>query len=311
MTSLSLGIRYARGGVRLEDCVSVRFEKERYTPYTSLSGEWLCPQNVSMAEVYSLMFYADNVLLHYGPPDLVEFYKKDGMTAIKVKSRGFSQGLPQNQCPDGLITDINLTSLVAASGVTLPNVTYQPNTPTVNYVNYYEGTDLWSAIVSYSLRASGSYPYIYGPNAVRIAKSGSERVYETSSLFMTRRAVSCDFSKIISKIHMRPIDGEGEGYSAQNPNAARRSIVRCREIPFDREWIMDPDAGLQSRLDYSRRAINSDSFTLPGYVPLDLLDTVSVTDLNYSAEVSRIVLSGTALTGLSTELTCYHDAYCA
>ncbi len=310
MTEFRLAVRYQRAAVQLYDCVSFRFAKERYTPYTTLSGEWYCPENMNMSEIMTLIFYADGAIIHNGFPASAQILKKDGRTALRITSYGYSMALTSNQCPDGLIENVNLTELISKAGFTLPNVTYQQNTPSVNYVNYYNGTSLWDGIVSYSLRAATAFPYLRGANEIRVSPPEDQKEILTESSELISRSSETDYSKIISRISMKPIDGEGEGYSYANSLAARKNIVRCKEIPFDREWIMDPLEGLKSRVDYSMRGFLANGYTLYGYQSADILDRISVTDLRADSEISAITVSGTAAKGVQTEIWCYFDGYC-
>lgn len=309
MISTRLTVRYSRSTANLTDCcISFRYEKERYTPYTTLSGEWYCPENINLAEITTVMFYVDNKQVHNGYPADIEITKRDGRTVLKLSSKSYSSALTYNQCPDGLLSDVNLTTLVQKAGFTLPGVLYQQNTPVVNYVNYYNGTSLWDGIVSYSLRATGFYPYLQGVNTVAVSPPAAPATLSCTSSDLISRGHLTDLSRPISKVTMRPIDGEGENYTLSNVLASRRNIVRCREIPFDREWIMDPEAGLQHMLDYSMRGINADIFTVYGWQNADILDTLNVTDLGFSGEISKISAQGSEKNGIVTKLWCYQNS---
>ena len=150
---IRLTLRYSRKMVDLTDCISLRYEKERYTPYSTLSGRWYCRPDVTFEEIVSVMLYIDNTMIHYGFPDGIELERKDGLYMLKVSSKSYTSALLTNQCDDKMLTDVDLTAL-AASGPTLPVVSYERNTPKVNYVNYYDGTSCWDAIVCYAVRAA-------------------------------------------------------------------------------------------------------------------------------------------------------------
>ena len=309
--SVVLTVRFLRTlGTLANCCINFRFEKERYTPYTKLSGEWYCPKNFNIAEVVAVMLNIDGVMIHYGYPTGIEIIKRDGRTVLKVSSVGYTAALASNQCKDGLLTDVDLSGL-AAAGTAIPIVAYQQNTPTVNYVNYYDGTSSWDAIVCYSLRASGKYPYIYGYNTVRIEPHDNPKVYSISESELVSRGSGTDYSKIISYISEKDVDGTPAAFTATNGLAAQRTIVRAREINFDREWIMDSEAGLRHRINYSMRAINYDSFGFCGYAGLDLLDRFRLEGAGFEGEVDRIVVTASAEKGFVTTVECYHDGYCA
>ncbi len=309
MTNVRLTLRYSRSALNLTDCLNFKFTKNRLLPYTEVTGEWYCPKNVNYSEIISVILYIDNAVVHNGMPCGVSIKNQDGRAVLKVSSRSYSCQLMTNQCADGLITDVNLESLVSSSGIRISGITYQPDTPTVNYVNYYNGTSLWDGIVSYTVRAGGKYPYLSGYNLIRITPPENPEVHEISEDQLISRSFTSDFSRIISKITMKPIDGEGEGYTAVSSTAARKSIVRAQEIPFDREWIMDPEAGLKARIDYSEREENVDAFRFWGYVKCDLLERLSISGSGFSGDITGFTVEGRPDCGVVTEIRVSHDGY--
>lgn len=310
MNTVSLTVRYAIKTVQLDECIAFRFEKERYTPYTKLSGEWYCPSDTELKEILRYQLSVDGNIIHYGYATTAELLKRDGRTVLKFTSSGYSAALMANQCPDGLITDVNLQGIISKATFVLPNIRYQQDTPVANYVNYYEGTSLWDAIVAYSLRVgSHYYPYLSGYDLIRIEPTEEQYIHEITSDKLISRSNKSDYNHMISKITMKDVDGTPGSFLLTNGYATQRSIVRCREMNFDREWIMEPKAGIQHRLDYSMRAVNADSFSFFGYTPLDLLDRISVPDIGFEGEIHRITVSGSADKGIVTTVWCYHDCY--
>lgn len=308
--TMQLMLRYSSQVVTLTNCISLRFEKERYTPYTELSGQWYCPSNIRIGEIITVILNIDGTVRHNGYPTGVELLKKDGRTVIRISSRGYTAMLQTNQCPDGMLTDVNLTTLSRAAGVTLPVVAYQPNTPTVSYVNYYDGTNMWDAIVCYSIRATGVYPYIRGFNTVMVDAPSPKADFSITSAQLISRGYSTDYSKLLTQISEKDIDGTTKTFVATNGIATQRSIMRVKEINFDREWIMDPADGLQFKLNCSTKAMSFDVFSYPGYSALDLLDSFEVTDLAFTGEVDRLLITASAEKGFVTTVWCYHDKFC-
>ncbi len=309
MPSLKLTVRYASKLVNLTDCLSFRLTKDRYTPYTELSGRWYCPSDMAENEVFMVIFYIDNVIRHYGYPTDIRITRENGRTILSVASRSHASALLVNQCPDGMLTDINLTTLAAQSWK-LPLIVYEPNTPTVNYVNYYNGTCMWDAIVCYAMRATGVYPYISGYNTLKVTKPASPKQITTTSARLISRSNKTDYSKLLSRVSMKDIDGTQDAYVATNGVTTSRMMTRCREENFDREWIMDPDRGTLFKIYNSTRGMYSDSFAYLGYDAPDLLDSFSVSDLGFSGEIDRLVFSATPEKGFVTEIGCYKDEFC-
>ncbi|MBQ8624175.1 MAG: hypothetical protein IJ424_07400 [Oscillospiraceae bacterium] len=296
----------------LNECLSFRFEKERYSPSTVLTGKWYCKQD-EFDDVISLSLMIDGKMLHVGyPTSGCEVMYENGRRVLKVNSRGYTQALALNQPTPGLQFDIDLETL-ATSAVVCPGVSYQQNTPVVKYVNYYDGTSIWDAIVCYSIRATGTYPYIRGANTVSISTTPSDigvvNVFPTNLISF---GSGSDYSSLISEISESDADGTYATFVAQNEEAISKNIIRKKEIPFNYEWIMDSELGLQSMLNYSMRGMCYDKIKFFGYSGGDLLDYVAINYTNrlpYIGKISRLVLEGSQ-GNIITTVHCYRDAYC-
>lgn len=293
----------------LTECVYFRFVKERYTPYSLLEGQWYFPQG-SFEEVTSIAMIADGNVVHIGYPCSAEIISKDGRNILKIRSMSYTDALAKNQPTAGLITNIDLVGL-ANSAMICPNVDYESGTPVVNYVNYYDGTSIWDAICCYAIRATGLYPYIRGTNTVRVSRPSETTTLTTTSQNLLKRSCGTNYSNLISDISEADVSGNAGGYAISDSTVRSKNIVRKKEIVFDREWIMDPDSGLLARINYSKRGMIYDSFTIAGFWAIDLLDYFIVTDLPFVGEIDKIEITGGMTTPTLTTLTCYHDAYCA
>lgn len=309
-TSAKLLVQLRDAYVLLEECISFRFEKERYLPSTKLSGKWYC-KDVEIDEILSLSLMLDGYFVHFGYPSAgTQTLVENGRCVLRVNSRGYSQALAQNQPTPGLVTSVNLES-IANSAIICPNVSYEQNSPAVRYVNYYDGTSIWDAIVCYCVRATGTYPYIRGINTVNISAIPSD----VGALIVTPEHIvssgaGSDFTNLISEISEISYTGEYGGYHILNQAAIDRSIIRKKEIPFDHEWVMDPDLGLATRVNYSMRRMNYRKFKIHGYYGGDLLDNFIVSYENpYVSRISRIIVEGKN-GDVFTTVYCYSDAYC-
>ncbi len=308
--TVSLSVRVDGRKITFDSgCISFRFEKERYTPYTTLRAKWHCPRGDIFGEIDEVEFKIDGVTRHHGYPVSCGVEHGAKSAVLSIESRGFSAALAQNQCADGMMTDVNLESLMAA-GEAFPEVDYQTDTPEVNYVNYYNATSSWEAVVCYAIRASGYYPYIAGCNTVRIEPPEDYGELIINSKDLIYRGHFSDHSKIISRITEKDVDGTPDAFEAENLFAAQAKIVRRREIPFDHEWIMDSEAGLGYMIDYSMRGKDADVFRYFGCSELELTDFFTVEDIDFYGEVSRLIIEGSPASGIVTTVWCYHDNYC-
>lgn len=307
----SLIVQLSNDVFLLDDCISFRFEKERYTPSTRLTGKWLC-KDFETDDIVSLGLIIDTNMIHLGyPTSGCEVVYENGARVLKVNSRGYTQALAQNQPTPGLQFDINLETL-ANSAVVCPSVGYQPDTPTVRYVNYYDGTSIWDAIVCYSIRATGTYPYIRGANTVNISPPADIGIVNVFPTNLISFGSGHNYSNLISEISEADADGTYGTFVAQNPTAIAKNIIRKKEIPFNYQWIMDPELGLQAMLNYSMRGMSYDKIKFFGYSGGDLLDYVAVNFAGtkpYVGTISRLIIEGKQ-GSVTTTVYCYRDAYC-
>ncbi len=291
----------------LTKCLSFRFEKERYTPHTYIEGEWYMDSR-DYSEIVLVTLKLNGTSVHLGYPCGCEVISRNGRSVLKVRSRGYSDALTKNRPVPGLVTNIDLQTL-GTSAVNCYGVSFEQNTPVVNYVNYYEGTTLWDAIVCYSIRATGLYPYIKGVNTVSVSRPSLPSVLYLNESDLVERSSGCDYSNIISSISQSDVDGTANAFSASNSAALERNIIRHKDIPFDREWIMDPQLGLAAKLNYSMRGYRYDRFKTKGYLGNDIMDKLAINNTSYISEISKITVTGGIDKPVMTEILCYHDGY--
>ena len=91
MGKISLTLQSQTNLYVLTECISLNFEKERYTPYTKVSGIFVC--NINPTDIHKLRITLDGMGIHYGLVDSLEIYKEKGIGYVKFTSRGFSMGL--------------------------------------------------------------------------------------------------------------------------------------------------------------------------------------------------------------------------
>lgn len=311
ITDATLIVQTAFTSIVLSDCISLRFEKERYSCCTKLSGKWSC-EDYSFDNIINMSLVLQGSVVHFGPPSKgCEVIVENGKRVLKVNSEGYSQALALNQPTPGLLTDIDLY-ILSVSAVSCPNVSYEANTPIVNYVNYYDGTDIWDAIVCYSIRATGTYPYIRGANTVRVSPPSDLGIINVHPTNLISFGSGYDYTNMISEIHEADVDGTYGMYSAVNQNAISKDIIRKKEIPFDHEWVMDPLLGLQARFNYSMRAMNYDKIKFVDFPGGDIMDYIAINYTGmqpYIGTVSRLIVEISQGKTVTTAY-CYHDAYC-
>lgn len=285
------------------------FEKERYSSSTHLTGKWICETEIS--NVISLKLYIDGKLMHFGYPSKGTGYvKEEGRGVFKVNSYGYTKLLEENRPASGIVTNVDLNAILN-SNYYIPNVSCQQSTPTVNYVNYYEGTSKWKAMICYSIRAYGIPPYIRNDNTVLCTYPDDLNVIALDPYSILLMGKGSDLSRVISHISETDVDGTLNAFSLDNPSAISRSVTRHCDIPFDYEWVMDSELGLSYRINSSMKGMDFDYFTVKGYLGGDLLDHLTYLKSDgttYLSPITKISVAGHK-DGFTTTYYCYHDAY--
>ena len=305
-------VRYSSGSSVTDfRCVKLTIEKERYTPYFTLKGEWYpgTRSTPPISEITSVMIFLNGQISFYGYPTGTKTVMKNGRAHLSVSAVGYTSFLLKTNMQDGMLYDVNLTTL-ANTGPAFTGVGYEEKTPTVNYVNYYSGTSQWNAIVAYSLRATGIYPYIHSFNTVRVSPHDPRKTLELDGSVIISQSFETDYSKVLSGSFMRDVDGTEYAASAMNTKFANpRSITRLEIRPFDNEWIMDPQAGAEHRINYSMRKANAKSYSFLGYEQLEILDSFK-TSAGDSGEIDRVKYEIIPGKGAVTTIWSYQDGYC-
>lgn len=291
----------------LDCCMSFSFDKELYMPFTKARGKFFLPTaaDFDVRNVKTIELYIGGTLRHSGMPDNISIRPYAGSgRVISFVSRGYTLLLMQNEPYPEINSNVDLRSLVERN-MTVPQIICEDPSPTVNYIYVKEKSSVWDAVVAYSIKALGNYPYIRSTNTVCV-EIGSRGTVNCSNCTITDEGRVLDTSNILSDVHM--IDEDlGVQYDAHDPDAVDIGIVRSKYYPLDRQWLYSPQTGLQAKLDYSNRAIKQSFITYTGTLGEDIMDTISGTSLN-GLRISRIHTWGSK-DGVFTTIYAYHDRY--
>lgn len=283
-------------------CVSCYFAKDVYTPYTYFEGTFMTDRT-DLLNIREVLFYIDGSNIHHGLVDTVDFCTMQNCNYVKVKSKGFTSLLCQNQPEPGMKPSSDLATVM--SEFTIPHVTYE-STSTMNYIYVKEGSTLWDAAANFNFRLNGMYPYIEGTNRVRVTLKtpGTLTIPEKDII---KSGVLYDYTKIISHLHMKDVDGTYGAFSGQNPHAIEREIIRHKQIPLDMQYLNDPGTGLLFKLNFSLRGCRCAYIQYDGYNGEDLNDTLSYRSLA-DQRIKKIEISG-GNGMVKTLLGVYYDAF--
>lgn len=288
-----------------ENVLRFSFVKERYTPYGLLSASVLC--NSDPGEIYEVKFTINGKLIHYGILDSSEMSFGSSGSVLTVKSRSFTSMLGQNELAPGILSKPCLNTLMS-NYTAIPNVTWENNTTTVNYVYIKEHASQWEAIVILCLAVKASYPYIYGTNQIRFNRHENP-VHVVPYRKIISYGTTSDLSRVISKIYMKDANNTYNSYSYTDGFGTQRGIVRNKYIAFDKQWLSKtPTFGLDFRLFYSERANKAKFCRYSGYNGEDINDYISFGN-NTNLSISSVSVTGNAK-GIVTTDTCYLDRYC-
>lgn len=291
--------------IKVDDCVNFSFEKERYTPYTTVSGVFVCASGIS--SISKVRLYINDKAVHYGPVDKYEYFTEGGVSYIKFSSRGFSMGLSQNQPMPGVNLNVNLQSFID-NNITIPHVTYEQDTTVSNYIFVKETSSLWDSIVALGQKTYGEYPYICGENQVRLTKKSKASEYTIlSNAPLIKRGSGVNLLNVVSNYHMKDTNDE-YSYNYESENATSYEIVRHKYISLDKQWLYSPNDGLMHKSRFSQKGISYDYIKLSGVYLTDIRENVVFQDLSIK-EVSKIRIAGSR-GGFTTQLWFYSDEYC-
>ena len=289
--------------------VDIRFTKERYTPYTTLSGRAMLtspPQGM----IKAVSLFDGDTLMHYGLPDKAEWTYKNGCGIISFSSKGFSAALGQNQLTPGMYTNTTFEKLMNST-IVLPNVEYEQLDDTINYVYIKDNDTMWGAAAAFARKYCKEYPYISKSNTVRVTKDTALPVLDVPGGDIVSVSRGVGLSHIISHYHMKDVEGTYNTYNLTDQSAVDLDVIRHKHISFDRQWLSDPDEAMKSRADYAARAAEYIKVCYNGYNGEELRQAVNFSAQGIEAqgkEISRIDLTVNSK-GTLTTLWCYGDEY--
>ena len=293
-----------------QNIVTMSFDKEWYTPYSSLTITFL--SETVLTDPNEVSVTINSKVIHDGPIYTLESQKySDGRFLITLYSRGYTAALGVNQPIPKINSNVDLND-VLTSNITLPKISCEANTKKVNYIYILDKDTLWDAIVTYTTKAYESYPYIRNANTVMATppQAGYSTFTYTDDVITT--SYGNNLSNLISKINMKDYDDSYESYELRNTYATDRSVIRETKINYDNQWLSEPETALQKRIYYSNRAAKYRAAKIEGYHGEDLFDrfTVKLNNGIFLAlkRIHRIHITANK-SGVFTKLYTYYDSY--
>ncbi|MBZ4671149.1 MAG: hypothetical protein PWQ76_534 [Clostridiales bacterium] len=287
-------------------CLSLKYEKERYTPYSSFSGTFML--DLPIGEVFDAELYINGNFIHKGIVDTLQTEEKSGFKTLKITSRSHTSMMGQNEVTPGVLTNVSLVNLMS-NYIAIPNVYFENLTATSNYIYIKEHSSLWEAVTNLCLKQYGTYPYVANVNTVRFTVPSNPKTVTLSR--DNGNILSCgsfwDYTKAISHIHMANTEGTYNTFNQTDSLVTARNIIRHKHIAFDRQWLENPSKSLEYRLNFGVRGYRQKFVEYLGYNGEDLNDILNFEDIQ-NKKISRIQIEG-GENGIKTRLSCYFDRY--
>ncbi|MGN1132840.1 MAG: hypothetical protein ACI4RN_00120 [Oscillospiraceae bacterium] len=304
MEDIQLKIIYKDGNEDSIKPINFRFVRERYTPFTQLSGNAVF--NGDILEIKTIELYWEDNLLHCGMPDNVTKRFSDGRFILSFLSRGYTMLLGQNEPKPGIRNNISLGSLISEN-TQIPHVSWQGVSDVANYIYVKEKSTIWDAVCAYAYKVFENYPYIKNANSVYVKDADVQHFsYGTEKILSMGESVNT--SSILSKVYMKDVGDDESTYSFSKSNTLTdgMDIVRVKYYPLDKQWLSDCEKGMSAKLGYSSRNIKSKFIVYKGFKGENLCDTASycTADNSFllSEKISKVELSGSRK-GLITKIT--------
>lgn len=295
--------------VTLTNIISLKYEKERYTPYTKLSARvWADGAFDDINQI--VLFSRSGKLLHQGTADYAEIEAVNGRWIITVSSRGYSCALGMNQLTPGMYSNVTIENLLK-SDIVLPHVYYEQMSDSIGYVYVKENDSMWDSAAAFARKHSGNYPYISGANTVRITRDSSLASIGVNTDKIISIAAGQDKSRVVSHYHMKDLEGTYNTYNLADSAAVNQEMIRHKHISFDRQWLSEPQEAMRYRMDFAARGLNYVKVKYLGSMDEELRQIASAQYGGIAVtgrEISRIILelkNGTEYTTLWFYKDCY------
>ncbi len=284
-------------------CTAVSLEKEIYSPIASMTAVFLPEKYYD--SISRIELYYDGKRVFRGFCHKLERFFQNGTEFLKISAKSFTSLLAQNQVEKGMHSNLTLSGLV--NGIySFPWVTCENNS-TTGYIFVKDGS-LWDSIVSFGYKITSHYPYIVD-NEVRISAPASDtETYEIDSGLILSKGTFFDTSKLVSHFHMEGLDESPNAYEMANPPALLSGIVRHKQIPFDREFMHNPNMALTFRCLHSQRGYQGKLFSYSGFHGEELGERILIDGFLQNAVICEIKMTfGTK--GIVTKIRCYQDGF--
>lgn len=301
-----LTVKTADGTSLAENTVlSFMFDKDRYTPYTTLRARVKAEQS-SFEEAAEVLLTVGGHTVHHGLIDNIRWESRKGECFMSVSSRGFTSLLTQNQIEPGLKMNISFNMLMD-NFYTLPYVTHEYNADDSSYIYVRPNTSMWDAAANLSYKLLGTYPYIRGTNTVRISSEASPASFDLRGAKLLSLGTELTDSRLASGYHMANMGGTYGDFDLTDSDVERLKIVRHKYFDLDMRFLYSPQQALVYRDKYDFRGQKRIFCSYGGYGGEDISDLVSFGAVS-GGRIGSVSISGSSA-GIVTEIGVYTDKF--
>lgn len=292
--------------ITINKVLSFKVTKEYYTPYSTLKADVIFP-DMSFFLCKKVQLILNGFTIHCGLLDNLILNSTLNYSHATISSKSFTSLLCQNQLEPKLMGNVSLNSLVD-DFISIPEVSHEDNSESVNYIFVKNGSTLWDAVVNLNNKINGGHPYICNNNKIMISKKTNPLSVTLTNDSLTDFGYGFDTTKMVSDIHMQDIDGNYNTYNLNNYDVSRFNIVRHKQIDLDRQYLSNPQDALIHKINYSMRGYYFCFGTYYGYSGEDIGDYINFPNSKPNSRVSKLEVTGSK--GIvSTKVYAYYDNY--
>ncbi len=287
------------------------FRKDKYTPYTELSVSFTDNGNTIPEDsvINRIRFDAGGNSLHHGLIDNAEVRRENGVVKVNVRSRGFTSLLMSNQMEPGLYSRISLDMLME-NYYTFPYVQWEKDSSVCNYIYIKPNRSVWDSVVNMAYKLYGTHPYIRKSNEVTLKPRAEYRTAEFGAGDYTASGWCVNTRGLMSHLHMQDLEGNYGVYSHSYPSAEDMLIVRHKQVPFDRQYLNDPEMSMELTFALAAKGWKSKYIEIPGCAKVDVFDHIFTPDMPNGKPVAAVMVKGDSR-GVKSRFYIYDDPFSA
>jgi hypothetical protein len=249
----------------------------------------------------------DDKVVHSGLVDTSSIERLPGYNTVSITSKSFTVLLCQNQLEPGIKSSISLNSLID-SFITIPEISHQDDSTTINYIYVKQSSSLWDAVVNLTHKLNAGHPYVCNNNTVMVSPKENPFSLNLTKEVVTSSGFGMDTTKVVSDIHMQDVDGAYDTYNLNNPVANQLNVVRHKHIDLDRQYLSNPQDALVHKVNFSMRGYHFAYATYEGYSGEDICDYVNFYNYFSNTRVSKLEING-GNGNVTTKVYAYIDNY--